>query len=589
MEQPSDDVLLEQYAGHGSREALARLVARYIDFVHAAARRRVRDEHLAEDVTQAVFIVLARRASSVKSGAALPGWLFNTTRYCAANAIRNEGRRRRREREGARPETQPPPADEPEPLLPLLDQAMAKLAASDRRALELRYFAGHDPAAVAGMLGISEAAARKRIVRAVARLRHYFNRRGVATNCLGGLLVMQQAQSGAAGASLTASTVVSSFGSFSPAHAIASAAIASMFHPQIKLAAACLALLLSGAAVAAGVGNLIGGGMLAQAPPPAPSTQPTTAPTTQPLSRLAPMAMDDLLARFEKATEWESHVSFTVELGEDVGELPDGRISFFRQKYTLLRLGERFALRGSMLEENGASRLNLQWVYDGKRLYHVQHSPREQIALDLYTDPEELRSATEQATAVVRDVGGIGGYSNAFARRSPVAWLRAGKAELLGEEVINEHCCYVLRSATPEGTLTVWIDPAQGFNGIKRLLVVGEEDRIDGAPLASSTHLRKMIELAEISEMQRIEVAGHVFFVPRVLRGEERTVLSNGRERIHATLYRHSDYDLDPPGNVPEMFLPRVPDGAPVRFGGSSTTAFEWRQGEIVPTEPAAP
>jgi hypothetical protein len=135
----------------------------------------------------------------------------------------------------------------------------------------------------------------------------------------------------------------------------------------------------------------------------------------------------------------------------------------------------------------------------------------------------------------------------------------------------------------------VWIDPAQGFNGIKRLLVVGEEDRIDGAPLASSTHLRKMIELAEISEMQRIEVAGHVFFVPRVLRGEERTVLSNGRERIHATLYRHSDYDLDPPGNVPEMFLPRVPDGAPVRFGGSSTTAFEWRQGEIVPTEPAAP
>jgi hypothetical protein len=334
--------------------------------------------------------------------------------------------------------------------------------------------------------------------------------------------------------------------------------------------------------------------MLAQAPPPpAPSTQPTTAPATQPLSRLPQIAMDDLLAHLEKATEWQSHFSNTIELGWDYGEIPKTPIWFNRNTYTLLRLGDRFAIRGSDLAETGAPRFNYQWVYNGTMLYHVQQSPREPVALDLFTDPDELASAAFHATALARDVGTLHGYTISFSERSLVERLRAGKPELLGEEMISEHCCYVVRSTTQEGTLTVWIDPAQGFNAIKRLLVVGENDLLDGEPLGSDKgsdeRMLHYTDVAEINEMERIEARGNVYFVPREVHTDQRTALSSGNERLFASRYRHSDYNLDPPANVPEMFLPRVPDGAPVRFGGSSTTAFEWRQGEIVPTNPAAP
>jgi len=82
----------------GSQAAFSQLVGRYLDFVYSAALRRTgRDRHLAEDVTQAVFMILAQKARTIRAGVVLSGWLHQTTGYAAANALKHEARHRRKE------------------------------------------------------------------------------------------------------------------------------------------------------------------------------------------------------------------------------------------------------------------------------------------------------------------------------------------------------------------------------------------------------------------------------------------------------------------------------------------------------------
>ena len=95
--QSIDANLLDQFHGHAGRFAFAELHRRYVDFVYAAAFRQCGDAAMAADVTQAVFLVLARRAKSVRA-AALPTWLYRVTSYAVKNARRAERRRRRHER-----------------------------------------------------------------------------------------------------------------------------------------------------------------------------------------------------------------------------------------------------------------------------------------------------------------------------------------------------------------------------------------------------------------------------------------------------------------------------------------------------------
>src|SRR4051812_45362641 len=94
----SDWELLRAYARDGSSESFAVLVRRHVAWVHGASVRQVGgDAHLAEDVTQAVFILLARRAGTLAEGTVLTGWLFNTVRYAAMEARRKRARRQKHE------------------------------------------------------------------------------------------------------------------------------------------------------------------------------------------------------------------------------------------------------------------------------------------------------------------------------------------------------------------------------------------------------------------------------------------------------------------------------------------------------------
>ena len=182
MEPPDDRTLLRQYAENHSDEAFGGLVARHINLVYSVALRQANNPQHAEEIAQAVFVILAQKAPALRHHEALSSWLFQTARLTASNFVRSEMRRRRREQEASMQSV----LDESENQLweriaPLLDTAVADLNEQDRRAIVLRFYEGRNLREVGVALGANEEAARKRVNRAVEKLQKFFQKNGVAS------------------------------------------------------------------------------------------------------------------------------------------------------------------------------------------------------------------------------------------------------------------------------------------------------------------------------------------------------------------------------------------------------------------------
>ena len=210
MDAQTDAQLLRTYAERRSNAAFAELVRRHIDLVHSAARRMVGDAHLAEDVTQATFLALAKNAAQLTERPVLAGWLHRTAQNIAAQTVRTDVRRRAREQEAAAMNellAASPEADW-EQIAPHLDAALGELNEPERDAVMLRYFQHQSARDMAQTLGISDEAAQKRVSRAVDRLREFFAKRGVTVGASGLAVVISAnaVQAAPVGLALTIST-----------------------------------------------------------------------------------------------------------------------------------------------------------------------------------------------------------------------------------------------------------------------------------------------------------------------------------------------------------------------------------------------
>jgi len=214
-----DAELLREFVESRSEKAFAGLVARHINLVHSTALRMVQDAALAKDVAQMVFIQLARKAPLIRSGHALPGWLYRVTRCQAANYLRDDRVRRQREIEAMNMTLNDAESSVAwESISPHLEEAMSTLSPADQNAVVLRFFQGRSWRDVGGALALNEDTAQKRVSRAVEKLRSYFVRRGIgiSTSLVVSVIAANAVQAAPAGlASNVAAGSLAGAGSFS--------------------------------------------------------------------------------------------------------------------------------------------------------------------------------------------------------------------------------------------------------------------------------------------------------------------------------------------------------------------------------------
>ena len=251
--------LLRAYAVSRSQDAFECLVTRHIDMVYSTCLRLLRNPTDAEDATQAVFIALAAKAQSIPPGTVMAGWLYRTATFVAISAARKQRAQRKYEMNAAKDRrTSEEPKLDAAPFD--IDRALNRLRADQRQAILLRFFEDRSFAEIARELRLTEEAARKRVSRALERLRELLGAKSTAGTALSASLVeevLRQSVSHAptyltASAGHVATTATTAAGAGTAATSAASLAkgaltLMALSNAKIAASVVVVALLLLGA------------------------------------------------------------------------------------------------------------------------------------------------------------------------------------------------------------------------------------------------------------------------------------------------------------------------------------------------------
>jgi len=257
----SDWELIRAWTREGSEEAFAEIVRRHGAMVYASCLRFLGDRHAAEDAAQAVFVVLVRKARSLRSGVDLSSWLYGVARRVAMTAARSAARRTRREEDaGMIRSSARAGKGAGDGLGDDFDRELARLPGGERQAVILRYLEGRSQEEAAEIAGCPRGTLSRRASRGLERLRSRLAGRGVAVSAaaLAGTLSAQASvqlpaallPSLLATPGLAAVGVASGGPSGSKAALLAKGAMKAMFWTKVKIATAVLC-----AASAVGVGT----------------------------------------------------------------------------------------------------------------------------------------------------------------------------------------------------------------------------------------------------------------------------------------------------------------------------------------------
>jgi RNA polymerase sigma factor (sigma-70 family) len=181
---PSTDAgLLEKFVHHNDEEAFTALLDRHGPMVLCVCQRVLRDIHEAEDVAQATFLVLARKAATIRRPHTLVAWLHRTARHLALKCLRAAARRRQREMRSARQtltSKRSSPLDElcAREVLFILDQELEHVPEVLRLPLILCYLEERTVEEAAKQLGWTPDSVRGRLLRGRAKLQKGLVRRG---------------------------------------------------------------------------------------------------------------------------------------------------------------------------------------------------------------------------------------------------------------------------------------------------------------------------------------------------------------------------------------------------------------------------
>lgn len=192
-----DALLIRRYVRQQSQVAFAEIVSRYRRLVYFTCLREAGDAQVAEDAAQSVFLILAQKAPALRGKVSLAGWLFQTARLTAKDALKRERRRQKSEREAALTAEQEARMPQEKTLSggvlnegEVLNETLAVLKEAEREAVLLRFFDDMSFREIGMALNITEDTAQKRVARALAKMRAQLVRQGLSltVTALAGLL-----------------------------------------------------------------------------------------------------------------------------------------------------------------------------------------------------------------------------------------------------------------------------------------------------------------------------------------------------------------------------------------------------------------